>query len=102
MLPAYAHDDLEATFPPLMEELRRSLSARSGTARPAHPAARSRTGRRRGARSPDLELLRSAGFVLAVGADVPSDTVRARFPSQVKIGPVEKIRDLRSTCNCRA
>ncbi|HBL65686.1 MAG TPA: type VI secretion system baseplate subunit TssK, partial [Achromobacter sp.] len=35
-----------------------------------------------------------AGFVLAVHADMGTDTVRARFPAQVKIGPVERIRDL--------
>jgi len=41
-----------------------------------------------------VEILRSASFVLAVAADVPADVVRTRFPTQVKIGPVEKIRDL--------
>ena len=43
---------------------------------------------------PPVELQRTATFVLAVAADVPADTVRTRFPTQVKIGPVEKIRDL--------
>jgi len=32
--------------------------------------------------------------VLAVNAQVPAETLRARFPPQVKIGPVERIRDL--------
>ena len=43
---------------------------------------------------PGVEVLRTAQFVLAVAADVPPDQLRARFPPQVKIGPVEKIRDL--------
>ena len=43
---------------------------------------------------PDLELLRTASFVLAVNAQVPGETLRTRFPSQVKLGPVERIRDL--------
>ncbi len=42
----------------------------------------------------DTQLLKSASFVLAVHADAPAELVRARFPTQVKIGPVEKIRDL--------
>ena len=32
--------------------------------------------------------------MLAVNARMPDDALRARFPSQVKIGPVERIRDL--------
>ena len=43
---------------------------------------------------PDGTLLRNATFVLAVFAEMPADVVRNRFPTQVKIGPVEKIRDL--------
>ena len=40
------------------------------------------------------ELIKTATFVLAVAADLPGDQVRKQFPTQVKIGPVEKIRDL--------
>ena len=36
----------------------------------------------------------SANFVLAVKADLPVEEVRGNVPRQVKIGPVEKIRDL--------
>jgi type VI secretion system protein ImpJ len=43
---------------------------------------------------PDQELLRNAGFVLAVNAQMPAEALRVRFPTQVKIGPVERIRDL--------
>ena len=43
---------------------------------------------------PDVELLRSAVFVLAVGANVPAEALRQHFPTQVKIGPPERIRDL--------
>jgi type VI secretion system protein ImpJ len=38
--------------------------------------------------------LRQAGFVLAVQADLPAQTVRQHFAAQVKLGPVERIRDL--------
>ena len=43
---------------------------------------------------PDVELQRTAKFVLAVEAQMPGEALRARFPTQVKIGPVERIRDL--------
>ena len=33
-------------------------------------------------------------FVLAARADVPAEELRRRFPAQLKIGPVEKIREL--------
>ena len=42
----------------------------------------------------DIELQRNASFVLAVAAQLPGEALRARFPTQVKIGPVERIRDL--------
>ena len=37
---------------------------------------------------------RDATFELAVQSQMPSEALRARFPTQVKIGPVERIRDL--------
>jgi len=43
---------------------------------------------------PDVELQRTAQFVLAVACQMPGDALRARFPTQVKIGTVERIRDL--------
>jgi type VI secretion system protein ImpJ len=43
---------------------------------------------------PSPDLVRTAAFVLAVSAAVPPEVVRTRFPAQVKIGPVEKLRDL--------
>jgi len=39
-------------------------------------------------------LLKEAVFVLAVRADVPAEAIRKRFPEQVKVGPVEQIRQL--------
>jgi type VI secretion system protein ImpJ len=43
---------------------------------------------------PDIDLQRNAQFVLAVNAQMPGETLRVRFPAQVKIGTVERIRDL--------
>jgi type VI secretion system protein ImpJ len=42
----------------------------------------------------DIELQRNASFVLAVNAQMQGEALRARFPTQVKIGPAERLRDL--------
>lgn len=91
--PVYDHDDPQACFGPLIADLRRSLSMvleQTAIAIELHERAYGV----RVAIMPPVEVQRSATFVLAVAADVPGDTVRQRFPTQVKIGPVEKIRDL--------
>ncbi len=41
-----------------------------------------------------IDLHRTAVFVLAFNAQMPGEALRLRFPTQVKIGPAEKIRDL--------
>jgi type VI secretion system protein ImpJ len=89
----YLHDDLAMSFRPLMEDLRRSLSMvleQSAIRIELHD-------RKHGVRVAvisDVELQRNAVFVLAVTANIPGEALRARFPTQVKIGPVERIRDL--------
>ena len=90
---AYVHDDPQACFEPLMADLRQSLSM--SPEQSAIPIElQDRTHGVRVAKIADLELLRSASFVLAVNAQMPGDALRTRFPTQVKIGPVERIRDL--------
>jgi type VI secretion system protein ImpJ len=42
----------------------------------------------------DRTLYGTAVFVLAARADLPAEELRQRFPAQLKLGPVEKIRDL--------
>ena len=41
----------------------------------------------------DKTLIDSASFILVVRADVPGETLRARFGQQSKVGSVEHIRD---------
>jgi type VI secretion system protein ImpJ len=91
--PAYDHDDHGASFKPLMAQLRLELSRHSDPS--ATPI--ELHDRKYGVRVaviPDKGLLTTASFILAVSAQVPSETLRQRFPSQLKVGPVEKIRDL--------
>jgi type VI secretion system protein ImpJ len=91
--PQYRHDDLQATFAPVMEDLRRSLSLviqRNAVAIPLED----RPYGLRVARVSDRQLFRNANFVLAANARVAAEALRQRLPNQIKIGPVEKIRDL--------
>jgi type VI secretion system protein ImpJ len=91
--PGYVHDDLELSFGELMADLRRSLSMILH--RSAVPIElRDRKYGFRVAPMPGRELLRHGNLVLAVNAHLAPDTLRIRFPNQVKIGPVERIRDL--------
>lgn len=91
--PVYRHDALAETFAPLMLDLRRSLSAVLDPHAVMIPLEERQFGIRV-AVLPDQELLRAATFVLAVHAQMPAEAVRSGFPPQVKIGSVEKIRDL--------
>ena len=91
--PVYYHDALERSFLPLMQDLRASLSlVIESSAIPIELQERSHGVRV--AIVSDRDLLRTANFVLAVNAQMPGEALRGRFPSQVKLGPVEKLRDL--------
>ncbi|MGH8763554.1 MAG: type VI secretion system baseplate subunit TssK [Nitrosospira sp.] len=91
--PEYQHDALVSCFGPLMADLRASLSmVLEQSAIPIELQ-----DRRYGVRVAiihDQELLKNAQFILAVNAQVAAETIRIRFPAQVKIGSVERIRDL--------
>jgi type VI secretion system protein ImpJ len=91
--PQYRHDALAETFAPLITDLRKSLSTVMDAQAVAIPLDERQFGIRV-AVLPDKELLRSATFVLVVNAQMPPETLRGSFPAQVKIGSVEKIRDL--------
>lgn len=91
--PAYRHEDLAATFAPVMAEIRQSLSMVLEQTAIQIPLQERAYGVHVAALT-DRTLLGKASFVLAVRADVPSEILRARFPTQVKIGSVEHIRDL--------
>jgi type VI secretion system protein ImpJ len=91
--PEYRHDDLAGCFRAVMSDLRQSLSmVLEQTAVPID--LQERKSGMRVAIIPDIELQRTASFVLAVNAQMPGEALRARFPTQVKIGPAERIRDL--------
>ncbi|NRR31417.1 type VI secretion system baseplate subunit TssK [Oxalobacteraceae bacterium] len=91
--PVYRHDQLRETFQPLIDDLRQSLSMVLDTHAIAIPLEERQFGIRVAVMR-DPELVKSATFVLMVKAHMPPETVRSTFPRQVKIGSVEKIRDL--------
>jgi type VI secretion system protein ImpJ len=91
--PPYRHDRLRESFEPVMTALRELLSAvveRNAIPIPIEP-------KKFGisvATVADRALYKTAVFILAARADMAAEEMRRRFPAQLKIGPVEKIRDL--------
>jgi type VI secretion system protein ImpJ len=91
--PAYRHERLRESFEPVMAALRAALSAVLEQSAIPIPVESRKFGLSV-ATVPDRGLYNSAVFILAARADLPSEELRRRFPAQLKIGPVEKIRDL--------
>jgi type VI secretion system protein ImpJ len=91
--PEYRHDELESSFTPLMADLRRSLSMALHRSVVPIELLDKKYGYRVAVIN-DRELFKSASFVLAAKAQMMPDTLRARFAGQVKMGPVERLREL--------
>ncbi|NBB70382.1 MAG: type VI secretion system baseplate subunit TssK [Alphaproteobacteria bacterium] len=92
-LPSYRHDDLENTLGGVMGVLRQLFKAEFTRPAVPIPLHERKYGIRVGMPE-DRSLLDEASFVLAVKAEMPAEKLRAHFPRQCKIGPVEEIRDL--------
>ncbi|MGD8568698.1 MAG: type VI secretion system baseplate subunit TssK [Gammaproteobacteria bacterium] len=93
LMPNYVHDELQASFGPVIIGLRQCLSMVFEQSAISLPLKLRKYGIRV-AQITDRTLIDSAQFVLAVKADLPGDAIRARFPAQTTIGPVERIRQL--------
>ncbi|WP_183893363.1 type VI secretion system baseplate subunit TssK [Rhizobium skierniewicense] len=91
--PPYRHDDLKASFAAVFDDLRTSLSAVLEQSAVAIELVERRHGVRVGTIH-DRTLLRDAGFVLAVRADMSAEDIRRKLPAQIKVGPVERISEL--------
>jgi len=89
----YYHDDLWASFHPLMIELRRALAVVLDRTVVRIDLQERKYGIKL-AVVPDRTLYEQASFVLAAHADLSIEQMQSQFPVQAKIGPVEKIRDL--------
>ena len=93
VFPPYQHDDLRTTFAPVFDALRQSLSMVLEQTAISIKLQERKFGIRVGTIS-DHSLLDQASFVLAISADMPTEELRKRLPSQLKIGSVEQIRQL--------
>ncbi|MDO9526360.1 MAG: type VI secretion system baseplate subunit TssK, partial [Gemmobacter sp.] len=91
--PPYRHQDLSGTFVPVIRILRRYLSAVLEQTAVSIPLEPRKYGISVGVIA-DRKLIGSAGFVLAVSADIPAENLRRHFAGQTKLGPVEEIRQL--------
>lgn len=91
--PEYLHDDLQSTFSPVMGALREYLSMVYEQTAVALNLIEKKYGIRV-SEITDRSLLNTASYVLAVRADVKEEMIRSRLPAQLKIGPVERIRQL--------
>jgi len=91
--PPYKHNDLTASFTPVIRTLRQYLSSVLEQTAISIALEERKYGISVGIIA-DRKLLGNSGFVLAVDADIPAEDVRRHFAGQAKIGPVEEIRQL--------
>jgi type VI secretion system protein ImpJ len=91
--PAYVHERLFESFQPVIVALRNSLSMVIDASVVPIPFELLKHNVRK-AVVHDKSLFSSSAFYLVVNADVPAEYVRAKLPLLMKIGPVEKLKDL--------
>jgi type VI secretion system protein ImpJ len=91
--PVYRHDRLRETFTPVIDALRAALSRVADPQVVSIPLEARKYGLHL-AQVADHSLFSGATFVLAVRAEVPTGTILSSFAQQVKIGAIERIRDL--------
>jgi type VI secretion system protein ImpJ len=92
-LASYQHTNLQASFTPVMDEIRRALSMVLEQRAIAIELKLHKYGIWVGLFK-DKSLLDSASFVLAAKAKVSSEKIRSKFPKQTTIATVETIRNL--------
>ncbi|SFS09786.1 type VI secretion system baseplate subunit TssK [Sphingomonas jatrophae] len=91
--PAYNHNDLQASFAPVIAFLRESLSAVFEQTAIPIPLEQRAYGIRV-ARITDRSLFTDCTFVLAARSSIDAELLRENMPKRTKIGAVERIRDL--------
>jgi type VI secretion system protein ImpJ len=92
-LPIYRHEDLRATFEPVMAALRACFAVVLKQNAIQIPLEKKRFNISVGAVA-DRALFDEAAFVLAARAEVAAETMRRDFPAQTTIASVEKIAKL--------
>ena len=92
-LPIYDHDQLNKCFKQIVTMLREVLSIVLQQRAIMIPL-ELRDEATRVALTPETSMLNSCSFVLAINASMPSEVLRQRIPTTIKISSVEKVRDL--------
>lgn len=92
-LPIYRHVALAECFEPVIEEIRRAMTAVLDQTAVHIPLRDLGKGLFR-ADLPDPRLVTNGFFVLAATSQLPAERLRGAIPAQVKIGPTDKLRDL--------
>ncbi|CBJ90579.1 conserved hypothetical protein, probable component of SST VI cluster [Xenorhabdus nematophila ATCC 19061] len=92
-LPLYDHDNLTQCFNRLMFQLRQGLSIILEEQAIQLPLTEYSHGLNI-ATLPDANMIHLFSFILAVHADIANDLLMSKFPAQMKISPVDRIREL--------
>lgn len=92
-MPVYQHEGLANVFSQIMSALNKYMSTVLEQSATQLTMDVTKFGIRVAA-IPDKAILGHSTFVIAVKANIHGEELRRRFPAQVKIGPVEQIRDL--------
>ncbi len=93
--PPYQHDDLQATFTPVIIAIRRFLLAMIRVSALQIPLEIKKFGVRVGVLTPEAKgLLRAGSWVLTARGPLPPDALRRKLPTSAKLGPVEQIAQL--------
>jgi type VI secretion system protein ImpJ len=89
----YDHNALAETFTPVVETIRRTMASILEQTAVQIPLTQVAKGLYR-ADIADPRLITSGYFVLSASAQVPREALRTTLPTQIKIGPPDRIRDL--------
>ena len=89
----YDHNALSETFIPVVEGIRRTMASILEQTAVQIPLTQVAKGLY-GADIADQRLITSGYFVLSASAQVPREALRTTLPTQIKIGPPDRIRDL--------
>lgn len=92
-LPSYNHENLSDTFFPVMQELRKAL----GMVLEETAVLMKLNEQEKNTwlvQNSDKTLFDKAVFILAVNANMSPEKVLSQFPAQIKVAPIEEIRNL--------
>ena len=92
--PTYNHNDLRATFEPVLAALRQMLSVVVEQNAVNIPLTEREYGIWLGEIADRMLFQGQRRFVLIAQANVALETIRTQMPIQIKVGPVEQIREL--------